>query len=210
MDKHAPLLKTKYCVPAQRANQVLRPRLIARMEESLRPPGRLTLISARAGSGKTTLVSEWLHQQGRPFSWLSLDPNDNDAWRFFNYLVEALQQVKIPVQDARAGDWEQPALPPVEIPMTELINSITASSLSFILVLDDYHLIQNDWIHNAIGFLIEHQPAEMHLVLTSRVDPPLPLAQLRARGVLICDARPDDLTAAVVGSYLAIKRRGLL
>jgi LuxR family maltose regulon positive regulatory protein len=173
------------------------------MEESLHPPRRLTLISARAGSGKTTLVSEWLHQQARPFTWLSLDTNDNDPWKFFSYLVEALRQLNIAINYSWSGEWEQPALPPVETPITELINAITASELPFILVLDDYHVIQNDWIHKAIEFLIERQPPEMHLILTTRVDPPFPLVQWRIRGQLM-EIRDRDLlfTAGEVTEFL--------
>lgn len=187
-----PLLKTKFYTPPQRTNLVLRPRLMARMGESLYLSRRLTLISARAGSGKTTLVSEWLHQQEQPSAWLSLDGNDNDPWRFFRYLVEALQQMGVTISQAGLSRWEQPDLSSAEILITGLINAITASSIPLILVLDDYHFIQNDWIHKAIGYLIEYQPPELHLIFTTRVDPPFPLAQLRARNQLT-EIRDRDL-----------------
>ena len=187
-----PLLKTKFHTPPQRTNLVLRPRLMARMGESLYLPRRLTLISARAGSGKTTLVSEWLHQQEQPSAWLSLDGNDNDPWRFFRYLVEALQQMGVTISQAGLSKWEQLDLSSAETLITGLINAITASSIPLILVLDDYHYIQNDWIHKAIGYLIEYQPPELHLIFTTRVDPPFPLAQLRARNQLT-EIRDRDL-----------------
>ena len=195
-----PLLKTKLYVPPRRPNLVSRPRLANRLGEALCLQHRLTLISARAGSGKTTLVSEWLHQQERPSAWLSLDENDNDPNRFISYLVGALRPLNLTISHTGLESHE---LPPAEALITGLVNDIAAGSTPFILVLDDYHLIQNDWIHKAIGFLIEHLPPEMHLVLTTRVDPPLPLAQLRARGQLT-EIRDRDLlfTSSEVVQFL--------
>lgn len=187
-----PLLTTKLHIPPRRPDLVVRPRLMARMGEALRLQHRLTLISARAGSGKTSLVSEWLHQQERPSAWLSLDANDNDPESFFNYLLEALRQLRLKIKGA---EWRQPDpgdLSSAESLMTLLINDVAAHSIPFLLVLDDYHVIQNNWIHRAVGFLLDHQPDNMHLVMTTRVDPPLPLAQLRARGQLT-EIRDRDL-----------------
>ncbi|MCC7447314.1 MAG: LuxR family transcriptional regulator [Anaerolineae bacterium] len=198
-----PLLKTKFHIPPRRPNLVFRPRLMDRMEDALRLRYRLTLISARAGAGKTTLVSEWLHQQKRPSAWLSLDENDNDPWRFFSYLVETLRQQGIAASHTVLGALETSEIPPAEVLITELINDIAANAPPFILVLDDYHVIHNDWIHQALGFLVEHQPLQMHLVLTTRVDPPLPFAQLRVRGQL-AEIRDRDLlfTAGEVAEFL--------
>ena len=184
-----PLLKTKLHIPPPRPNLVVRPRLLAQLGAALRQRNRLTLVSARAGSGKTTLVSEWLHGQAGPSAWLSLEAQDNEPWRFFSYLVEALRQANVTVTQTLLEKLE---LPPADMLMTELINEIAGSSTPFVLVLDDYHVIQNDWIHRAIGFLIEHQPQDMHLIMTTRVDPPLPLAQLRVRGQLT-EIRDRDL-----------------
>ena len=184
-----PLLQTKLHIPRTRPNLVLRPRLIARLDDALRRQHRLVLVSARAGSGKTTLVSEWLHKQNRPSVWLSLDAQDNDPLRFFSYLVEALRQLDLTIHSI---EWENLEHPHPEVLVTGLINDILASAISFTLVLDDYHIIENDWIHRVIEFLIEHQPPEMHLLLTTRIDPPLPLAQLRARGQLT-EIRDRDL-----------------
>jgi LuxR family maltose regulon positive regulatory protein len=190
MDReNAPLLKTKFYIPSRRPNLIARPRLAAQLEEALRLQHRLILVSARAGSGKTTLVSEWLHAQARPYAWLSLDEEDNDPQRFFSYLVAALRQLKIKISPAQPDVIEFPSPEPL---LTELINDIAASSTSFLLVLDDYHILENDWIHKAVGFLVEHQPPGMHLVLTTRADPQLPLAQLRARGQLT-EIRDRDL-----------------
>jgi LuxR family maltose regulon positive regulatory protein len=172
--EYLPLLKTKFYIPPRRPNLVLRPRLMARMEEALRLQHSLTLISARAGSGKTTLVSEWLHQQERPSAWLSLDENDNDPRRFFSHLLEALRQLGMAIGVTGLSEREIYDFPPAEAVITELINEIVASSIPFILVFDDYHVIQNDWVHAAIGFLVEHGPPRMHLVLITRADTRLP------------------------------------
>ena len=185
MDKEsAPLLKTKLHIPPQRGQMVFRPRLMDKLGEALRRQHRLTLISARAGSGKTTLASEWLHRQERPSTWLSLDAKDNDPRRFISYLVEALRLLNIAISPAVLSQVEKPELPPADVLMTGVINDIANHSVPFLFVLDDYHVIESDWIHQAIGFLIEHQPLAMHLIITTRVDPPLPLAQLRVRGQL--------------------------
>jgi LuxR family maltose regulon positive regulatory protein len=186
------LLATKLHIPPRRPNRVLRPRLMAQVGEALRLRHRLTLVSAKAGSGKTTLVSEWLHQQERPATWLSLDANDNDPQRFFSYLIAALQELGIKIGQAVLTQFETPQLPQAATLVAELINDVATSSRSFLLVLDDYHLVQNEWIHQAIGFLAEHQPPKMHLVLITRVDPPLPLARLRGRGQ-VTEIRDHDL-----------------
>ncbi len=193
MDKDRTLLlNTKFYAPIQRPNLVFRPRLMARLEETLRLQHRLTLISARAGSGKTTLVSEWLRKQDRPYTWLSLDVNDNDPRRFFSYLVEALRQLDITISLTDLDEIGSLRMPLAEVLSTELINDIATRPIPFILVLDDFHVIQNDWIHKVIEFLIEHQPPVMHLIIVTRVDPQLSLSQLRGRGQLT-EIRDDDL-----------------
>ena len=187
-----PLLTTKLYVPPQRATLVPRPRLLARLGEALPARHFLTLVSAKAGSGKTTMVSEWLHQQERPVAWLSLDTNDNDPRRFFAYILAALHKLDIQIGQAVLDRFETPQAPSAEGIVAELVNEVTASSTSFILVLDDYHLIENEWLHQAVGFLVEHQPPEMHLILISRVDPPLPISRLRGRGQ-VTEIRDSDL-----------------
>ena len=187
-----PLLATKLYVPPQRANLVPRPRLQACLGEALPSRHCLTLVSAKAGAGKTTVVSEWLHQQERPAAWLSLDTNDNNPRRFFAYLLAALHKLDIQIGQDVLAQFDPPQAPEPEGIITELVNEVTASSTSFILVLDDYHLIENEWIHQAVGFLVEHQPPEMHLVLITRADPPLPISRLRGRGQ-VTEIRDSDL-----------------
>jgi LuxR family maltose regulon positive regulatory protein len=197
-----PLLATKLYIPSMRPDLVPRPRLMGRLDEALRLRHRLTLVSAKAGTGKTTLVSEWLHQQERPAKWISLDSSDNDPRRFLSYLLAALQQLGI---ESEPGRLETPQLSPAQALMAELINDVASSSIGFLLVLDDYHLIETEWIHQAIGFLAEHQPPEMHLILITRVDPPLPLARLRGRGQLT-EIRDQDLrfTADEAACFLQV------
>ncbi len=187
-----PLLATKLYIPPRRPHLVLRPRLMARFGEALRLGHRLTLVSAKAGSGKTTLVSEWLHQQERPAAWLSLDANDNDPRRFCSYLVAALQHLDTKIGQTAPSQLETPRLPQAEALVAGLINDLATTSIPVLLVLDDYHLIQNEWVHQAVGFLVEHQPPEVHLILLTRVDPPLPLARLRGRGQ-VTEMRDPDL-----------------
>ena len=187
-----PLLKTKLYIPPRHPNLVLRPRLMERLEVALRMRHRLTLVSAKAGAGKTTLVSEWLHQQERSATWLSLDANDNDPRRFFGYLVASLHQLDVKIGQTALSQMETVRLPQAEALVVELVNDVVTSSIPFLLVLDDYHLIQNEWIHQAVGCLAERLPHEVHLVLITRVDPPLPLARLRGRGQMT-EIRDQDL-----------------
>jgi LuxR family maltose regulon positive regulatory protein len=192
-----PLLATKLYIPPRRPGMVPRQRLVARLDEALRRQHRLTLVSAKAGTGKTTLVSEWLHQQERPAQWISLDSSDNDPHRLLSYLLAAFGQLGI---ESAASQLTSP-----EALVAELINDLARCAISFHLVLDDYHVIQNDWVHQAIGFLVEHQPPEMHLVLITRADPPLPLARLRGRGQ-ITEIRDRDLrfTAEEAARFLQV------
>jgi LuxR family maltose regulon positive regulatory protein len=190
------LLQTKFYIPPSRPVLVSRPRLVETLNTGLQR--KLTLISAPAGFGKTTLVSEWLASCEQPAAWLSLDEEDNDLARFLAYLVGALQ-VLPSLCEAGVGESalamlhaSRPQPPPVGAILTALINESAAVSTAFILILDDYHLIQAQPIHNALTFLIDHQPPSMHLVLATRADPPLPLARLRGRGQLT-ELRQTDL-----------------
>jgi LuxR family maltose regulon positive regulatory protein len=182
------LLQTKLYVPPSRPNIVSRPHLIERLNQGLQPGCKLILISAPAGFGKTTLVTEWI-QQLKNVAWLSLDESDNDLSRFFTYLIAALQKVDKSIGiDIRAA-LQAPQPPPVENLLTMLVNEITAisdghatgSGHRFILVLEDYHLIKTQPIHEALAFLLDHLPPQMHLVITSRDDPFLHLSRLRVR-----------------------------
>ncbi|MBN1976759.1 MAG: AAA family ATPase [Anaerolineae bacterium] len=196
------LLTTKLYAPPPRPNLVERPRLIERLDEGLRLGHKLTLVSAPAGSGKTTLVSAWAASQRHPVAWVSLDKGDNDLVRFWSYLAAALQTV--PELDAsNVGEdalklFKAPQPVPIEAILTTLINDIAAlvrisrEERPLILVLDDLHLIEAPPVFQALTFLLDHLPQQMHLVITTRVDPPLPLARLRARGQ-ITEIRTADL-----------------
>ena len=184
------ILATKIHFPPLRPTRVIRPRLIERLNEGLHR--KLTLISAPAGSGKTTLVSEWLADCERPTAWLSLDEGDNDPRRFLTYLVAALQTIVPEIGDGVLGALQSPQLPPAESVMTAVLNDLTTISDHVILVLDDYHVIDSKPVNDALTFLLEHLPAQMHLIIATREDPQLPLARLRVRGELT-EVRVPDL-----------------
>ena len=201
------VLAVKLYIPPSRPKMVLRPRLIEQLNEGLRQNqvfGRkLTLISAPAGFGKTTLVREWVNgwQQYEPdagVAWLSLDEGDNDLTRFLIYLVAALQTVFPNMGAGVLGMLQSPHPPHPKSILTDLLNEITAAPSSFILVLDDYHVIdsklvdESKSIDKSLAFLLEYLPPQMHLVIATREDPNLPLARLRARGQLI-ELRISDL-----------------
>jgi len=175
------LLTTKLHRPPVRPDLAARPRLIGRLDAGLDAGGKLSLLAAPAGSGKTTLVSQWLQQRQLPSAWLSLDERDNEPDRFLNYVAAALRQIGVKVGQI---DLSLPLAgwPPFELLLTALINDIAAAPHNFILVLDDFHTIDAGLIHQLLDFLIEHQPAQMHLVLTTRADPALNLSRLRVRG----------------------------
>jgi len=189
------LLRTKLYVPPLRPNLVPRLRLIERLNQSLHLGQKLTLISAPAGFGKTTLVREWVgnlpkddateSQTAIGLGWLSLDENDNDPKRFLTYLVSALNQLEgaeTTIGKGALGMLQSPQPPPTEPVLISLINDIAVISDSIILILDDYHVITSSPVDNAIAFLLENLPPQMHLVIATRDDPPLPLARLRAQG----------------------------
>ncbi|MNH97311.1 HTH-type transcriptional regulator MalT [compost metagenome] len=179
---YIPILATKLYLPLQRPKIVPRPRLIEKLTAGLHR--KLTLISASAGFGKTTLVSGWLTGCERRSAWLSLDEGDNDSTRFLTYLTAALQTIEANIGEGVFAVLQSPQPPPVDAILTVLINEITAISKDFVLVLDDYHVINASTIDNALIFLLENLPSQMHIVITTREDPPLPLARLRVRDQL--------------------------
>lgn len=193
-----PLLATKLYVPPLQANVVRRPRLVERLNEGLHRA--LTLVSAPAGFGKTTLVSEWLAGSRHRVAWLSLDEGDNDPAGFLAYLVAALQTISRNIGNGVVGALESPGPPPVESILTALLNEITAIADDLILVLDDCHVLDAKPVSNALAFLVEHLPPQMRLVIATREDPQLPLARLRAQGQLTelraADLRFDPAEAA--------------
>jgi len=186
----SPLLATKLYIPSVRQELVSRPRLIEQLNAGL--DRKLTLVSAPAGFGKTTLVTEWLGSIAHPRAWLSLDKGDNDPARFLAYLIAALQQVDPAIGQSAQAMLQGSQPPPPEALLTALINDIAATVSPFILVLDDYHLITALPIHQQLAFLLEHAPPQMHLGLVTRGDPPLPVSRLRARGQMV-EIRQADL-----------------
>ena len=191
-----PILATKLYIPPPPPKVVLRTRLIERLNEALSAGGTpgVTLISAPAGFGKTTLVSEWVAGCGKPAAWLSLDEGDSDPTRFLIYLVRALQTIAPNIGEGAlsALHASQSQSPPTEAILTALLNEIITLPEDFILVLDDYHVIDSKPVDHALTFLIEHLPPQMHLVITTREDPALPIPRLRARSQLI-ELRAADL-----------------
>jgi LuxR family maltose regulon positive regulatory protein len=186
----APLLLTKLYIPPPRPKIVLRPHLIERLNEGMRC--KLALISAPAGFGKTTLVSEWAAGCGLPVAWLSLDEGDNDPTRFLTYLVAALQTFEPNIGAEALAVLQSPQPPTTEAILTTLLNDIAIVPDNFILVLDDYHVIDAQPVDQTLSFLLDHLPPRMRLVITTREDPSLPLARLRARGQLT-ELRAADL-----------------
>ena len=188
------LLATKLFIPPGRTELVHRPRLIERLNAGTE--GKLTLISAPAGFGKTTLVSEWAADCGQALAWLSLDEGDNAPMRFLAYLAAALQTAAPQVGAGVAGFLRSPQPPPLETILTALLNDLAAVSHPVVLVLDDYHVIEAKAVDQALSFLLEHLPPQMHVVIVTREDPNLPLGRLRASGQL-AELRIADLRFAL-------------
>ncbi|MFN8475637.1 MAG: LuxR C-terminal-related transcriptional regulator [Anaerolineae bacterium] len=185
-----PLLATKLYIPPPPPRAISRSRLINRLNEGLH--SKLILISAPAGFGKTTLVSAWVAGRPYPTAWLSLDTGDNEPTRFLAYLAAALQTIAPQIGRGVLGALQSPQPPPPETILTTLLNDIAAVPGDFILVLDDYHVIEAQAVDQALTFLVEHLPPQMHLVIATREDPQLPLARLRVRGQL-AELRANDL-----------------
>ena len=172
-----PILATKLYIPLPRTKTVLRPRMIERLNEGLSASRKLTLISAAAGFGKTTLVSEWVASCDQKVAWLSLDEGDNDLSRFLTYFVASLQTITKDIGKGVLGaiQTSQPLTTINEFLLATLLNEIAAIPDNFILVLDDYHVIDSEPIDQALTFLLDHLPPQMHLVIATREDPSLPV-----------------------------------
>jgi len=180
-----PLLATKLQRPLLRAQLVRRPQLTERLRQGVM--GALTLVSAPAGFGKTTLLAQWLAESGMPVAWLSLEPEDNEPVRFLSYLVATLQTLEPQLGAEALTLLQMPQQARAETVLTLLTNDVGRyghDKGDFILVLDDYHVLDAQPIDLALTYLVEHLPPQMHLVIATREDPPLPLARLRARGHL--------------------------
>lgn len=184
------VLTTKLTPPTLRAQMVARPRLLAKLGDGAQRA--LTLVSATAGFGKTTLVSQWLTAPARPFAWLTLDDDDNAPARFFAHLISALQTLRPGLGAAALDLFQNDPLVSPETVFNALLNDIAACPSEILLVLDDYHLVTEPQIHQALTYWLDHSPSTFHLVLISRVDPPLPLARWRVRNWLV-ELRASDL-----------------
>ncbi len=192
------LLQTKLYVPRVRPSLVPRPHLVEQLNAGR--DGKLTLISAPAGFGKTTLISEWIAGGERPSAWLSLDEGDADLQRFLTYFITALQTLALSGVEGIVPELgkelltllQSPQLPSTDSILTTLVNDIAAIPDDFNFVLDDYHVVDAPPVDEALAFLLEHLPPQLHLVMTTREDPNLPLARLRVRGQLT-ELRAADL-----------------
>ena len=203
MSPTSTLLATKLQIPPRRPILVPRPHLIDHLDRGLRSGHILTLVCAPAGFGKTTLVTEWLRGLKHSIAWLSLDEGDNDPARFLTYLIAALRQIDAGIGETTEALLQSPQPSTPEMVLTSLINDVTAVSTPFILALDDYQTINTPAIHQQLTFVLEHSPPQMHLVILSREDPPLPIARRRARGQ-VGEIRQDDLrfTAEETAEFL--------
>ena len=190
MQKADPLIRTKLRLPFTRSELVLRPRLQEHIAHGLRGP--LTLITAPAGFGKTTLAASCVVNCGKRVAWLSLDKTINQPGNFLHYLVAALQEADSGIGSEAAQLLIGLQQTPPEAVLTSLINDLDSSGEEIVLVLDDYQLINSRAVHDAVDFLLEHCPNTFHLLIATRSDPPLPLARLRARGQVV-ELRAADL-----------------
>ncbi len=188
----APFLSTKLFIPPARPGLVARPRLMERLSEAL--IGSLVILSAPAGSGKTTVVVQWISLKQPPggVAWVSLDQGDNDPVRFWEYFIAAVRTLLPSAGDVSSKMLRAPQPFPAESVLTALINDLSDLSRDIFIVLDDYHLIKAEAVHSGVAFLVDHMPPAMHLIIATRTEPDLPLAHFRGRGTLL-EIGPDDL-----------------
>lgn len=185
-----PILTTKFYIPTPRPTLVNRTRLIHQLRQGVQR--KLTLVSAPAGFGKSTLISAWVQEDERSVAWLALDAEDHDPNRFWGYFIAALQTIVPNLGRGPQKLLQSSQPPPIHLLLTSLLNELTAFSTQLILVLDDYHLLDAQPIDDALSFLLDHMPPQLHLVLITREDPNLPLARLRVHGELT-ELRARDL-----------------
>ncbi|MDP6715622.1 MAG: LuxR C-terminal-related transcriptional regulator [SAR202 cluster bacterium] len=185
-----PLLNTKLFIPRSRPDLIPRARLTNMLQTGAWRA--LTLVSAPAGFGKTTLVADWVRESGWKAAWVSLDEGDNEVSRFLSYLTLALREIRDDIGQTALDALQSSQSPPVEAVMAGLLNEVATITDDFVVVLDDYHAIVAQPVHDALSYLLDHIPPQMHLVITTRADPPLPLSRLRVRGQMT-EARASDL-----------------
>jgi LuxR family maltose regulon positive regulatory protein len=176
------LLQTKLHIPRLRPTFIQRPRLIEKLKAGLN--GKLTLVSAPAGFGKTAILCDWAGNCDWPVAWLTLDSGDNDSTRFWTHVVAALDALQPGFGATAVAGLKSPQAPPIQLLLSGLINEIAEAVSSFTLVLDDYHAIGGKTIHDDLIFIINHLPQQMHLIIATRADPPLPFGSLRGQGEL--------------------------
>jgi LuxR family maltose regulon positive regulatory protein len=184
------LLATKIGVPRTRADLLPRSYLLTHLAEAT--ARELVLVSTPAGFGKTTLLASWARNTGKTVAWLSLDQDDNDPARFWRYVLAAIGRARTGIGEQALSMLSAPAQPTLKAVATALVNELAAQPDELVLVLDDYHLIESHAIHDSLTFLLENLPPRMHVIISSRSDPPIPLARLRARGQL-AELRAADL-----------------
>ncbi len=192
MDPITRLLETKIQIPQLPTQMVPRTHLFESLDAALEPFMRVTLVSAPAGYGKTSLVSAWVQDRRTSTAWITLDEQDNDPIRFTSYLMSALGHAnpdlttpEFPVRPFSVGDLQETTLVP-------LLNQLGQASQPILLVLDDYHWIQNTAVQQIVTYLLENLPTQAHIIFLTRADPALPLARFRARGQLV-ELRMEDL-----------------
>ena len=185
-------LKTKFCLPPRRSEWTTRSRLFKRIDEGFER--KLTLISAPAGFGKTTLLVDWVHRKKIPVAWFSVDKGDNDPLHFLTYVILGLQNLEADTGKAALTMLQSPQPPPIESILINLINDVISLPDDMVLAFDDYHLVDAKAIHDMIAFLLENLPKQMHMMIATRSDPPLPpLARLRSQNQLT-ELRAADLS----------------
>ena len=196
-----PLVKTKLFIPQVREERVRRGRLTAELDKGLQFP--LILLSSLPGSGKTTLLADWISQLAIPAAWVSLDASDNEPSRFLRYFIAGVQSIFPEVGKTPLKELDSVELLSIETILTSLINDLSEQESEFVLVLDDFHLIQSRPIQSGVAYFIDRMPSQAHLVIATRTDPRFPLSRLRARNKVL-EFRMDDLrfSVAEIGEYL--------